>query len=190
MNLQTTLHIKNVVCQRCKMTLQHILERLKIPYVNITLGEVELKKPLTVSDKQKLTTELQQVGFSLLLDKNEQLVNKIKSVLIEVVYKEKNFGNKKLSEILKDQLSIDYSHISNLFTKVEGKSIQNFYNALQMERVKELLEYGEINIAEIAYDLGYSNAAYLSSRFKRATGYSPSEYKQKFVTSRKALDKV
>ncbi len=188
--MQTTLHIKNVVCDRCKLTLQDILQRLEIPYSKISLGKVVLEQPLTPVEKEKFIAELDQVGFSLLPDKNEQLVNKVKSILIELVYKEKAFGNKNLSEILKSQLGMDYSHLSNLFTKVEGKSIQNFYNDLQMERVKELLEYGEMRIAEIAYDLGYSSAAYLSSRFKQATGCSPSEYKQKSLANRKALDKV
>lgn len=172
------------------MTLQNILERLGIAYDKISLGGVVLKHPLTPSEHEKLSAELEQVGFSLVSDKNEQLVNKIKSILIELVYKEKAYVNKNLSEILKTQLGMDYSHISNLFTKAEGQSIQNYHNALQIERIKELLEYGEMTIAEIAYDVGYSNAGYLSSRFKQATGCSPSEYKQNSVANRKALDTV
>jgi len=182
------LQIKNVVCGRCKITLQNILLRLEIPYTKISLGEVVLPEPLSPEALYKLEEELTKVGFSLLQDKNERIVNKVKSIVIELVYREKDFGFKNLSDILKEEIPLDYSHISSVFSITEGKTIQEFQNDVQMERIKELLEYGEKTISEIADEMEYSSAAYLSARFKKYMGISPSTYKRQYQKDRKPLD--
>jgi AraC family transcriptional regulator len=106
------------------------------------------------------------------------------------IYEDKNFSNKNLSVVLREKLHMDYSHLSSIFSRIEGKSIQQFQQEIKSERVKELLEYDELNISEIADDLGYSSAAYLSTQFKKSTGLTPSEYKLKHIKSRISLDKV
>ncbi|WP_373059730.1 helix-turn-helix domain-containing protein [Zunongwangia sp. H14] len=184
-----TIYIKNVVCARCIATVKEILLRHEIPFLKIGLGEAVLKKNLTEDEVDKIRQEFKEVGFELLQDKNEKIVNAIKSIIIEQVYN-KDFANTNLSAILSDRLHYDYSHLTNLFSKSEGRSISSFQNSIRIERVKELLEYGELNIAEIADETGYSSAAYLSSSFRKHTGLSPSEYRLKQMKKRISLDSL
>ncbi|CAL67885.1 helix-turn-helix domain-containing protein [Christiangramia forsetii] len=183
------LHIKNVVCQRCIITVKDILQDLEIPFSKISLGEANLNRELTSIEIHQLQKRFEQVGFEIIQDRNEKLINSIKSVIIEEVYSN-DTSNHKLSSILTKELHFDYSHITHVFSESEGQSIQKFYNAVRVERVKELLNYNEWNIAMIADNLGYSTPAYLSTSFKKATGITPSEYKNRHVKDRKSLDSV
>lgn len=186
---RNTLHIKNVVCQRCIISVENILKKLDIPYAAVNLGEASLKRQLSALEKNKLQEEFSKIGFEIIQERNEKIINAIKSAIIEEVYSN-NLGAKKLSEILSGKMHYDYSHITNLFTKQEGQSIQKFYNAVKIERIKELLAYDEISMNLIADKLGYSTPAYLSTSFKKATGVTPSEYKNRQLKSRKSLDSV
>jgi len=186
--MPTTLFVKNVVCQRCILTLQHILERLKIPYLEISLGEVLLKKPLTKRLHTILQTEIIKVGFELLVEKNERLVNRIKSVIISNIYEGDGLAHQNLSVILSEQLHYDYSHLSSVFKTIEGKSINAFQQNIKIERIKELLEYDELSIGQIADNLGFGNAGYLSTTFKKHTGITPSQYRRLHLKNRKAID--
>ena len=184
-----TIHIKNVVCQRCISTIQKILEDKEIPYSQVTLGEAHLNRPLNEIEKSEIRAEFAKVGFEFLESREEQIINHIKSVIINEVYN-KNASNKKLSEILSEQVNYDYSHITHIFTEHEQQSIQKFYNAVKIERAKELLEYDDYSISMIADELGYSTAAYLSTSFRKATGKTPSEYKKMKKKTRINLDSV
>ena len=183
-----TIYIKNVVCGRCITTIQGILDNLDIPYEKVSLGEALLLRALSSEEKIQLATELKKSGFELLQSKNQRIINHIKSVLIEEV--SNSTDQKKLSEILSEELHYEYSHITNLFTAAEGQSIQSYFNKLKIEKAKELLEYDELSIAEIAYQLGFSTAAYLSTSFKKQTGITPSAYKKMQIKGRKGLDAV
>ena len=184
------LHIKNMVCDRCISTVERILNRLEIPFENISLGEVIPKTAITQKEEKLLNEELQQVGFELISDKNEMIVNRIKSLIIRSIYDETNDSNKNLSQMLTEELAYDYSHLSSIFTKMEGKSIQAFQFAIKTERIKELLEYNEKSISEIADVLGFGSAAYLSTSFKKATGLTPSQYRLKHMKSRITLNSL
>ena len=178
-----------MVCQRCIMTVSEILERIDIPFDEVLLGEVILKKPLEVGKFEILEKEFDKVGFEIIMDRDQRLVNSIKSTIIEEVYSDK-LSNTKLSTLLASKLNFDYSHITHQFSESEGQSIQKYYNAIRIERAKELLDYDELGIAEIADLLGYSTPAYLSTSFKNATGLTPSEYRQMEGKNRKNLDSV
>ena len=171
------IQLKNVVCQRCKGSVREILTALKIPYRRVSLGEAELERALSDLEFPLLQEELLKVGFELIFEKNERLVNQIKSIVIARIYKEEDFGGQKLSELLTNRLHYDYSHLTRIFTKLEGKNIQKFCSEIKIERIKELLEYNELTISEIAHEMGYSSATYLSTQFRKATGLSPSDYK-------------
>lgn len=186
---ETRIHIKNVVCPRCIMTVEGILQRLEIPFSKVNLGEAIIEGHLSSVRKHQLQKEFKKVGFDIIEDRNEKLINSIKSLIIDEVYSD-DPSNQKLSSILTKELNYDYSHITHLFTESEGQSIQKFYNAIRIERVKELLNYDENSIAMIADILGYSTPAYLSTSFKKATGITPSEYKNVYVKDRKSLDSV
>lgn len=183
------LYIKNMVCDRCILTVENILSELDIPAENISLGKVTLSAPITVEKKDLLQKELQPVGFEMLVVKNERLSNRIKSIIINAIYGDKNLSDKNLSVILSEQLHMDYSHLSSLFSKIEGKSIQHFQQEIKTERVKELLEYDELSISEIANEMGYSSAAYLATQFKKSTGFTPSVFRLQHQ-KRNSLDKL
>ncbi len=183
------LHIKNVVCQRCIMAVEDILHELEIPYSQVSLGEAFLNKELTSIERHQLQKCFEKVGFEIIQDRNEKIINSIKSIIIDEVYSNDK-SNQKLSAILTNALNFDYSHITHLFSESEGHSIQEFYSAIRLERVKELLNYDEWSIAIIADNLGYSTPAYLSTSFKKATGLTPSEYRNSQLKDRKSLDSV
>lgn len=182
------LFIKNMVCDRCILSVSDILSRLQIPFNSISLGEVSLLKSLNFQEMEELSQELLSTGFEMIEDKNSRLVNRIKSVIIKGIYDDKNFSNNNLSVILSNELNMDYSHLSSLFSRMEGKSIQQFQQEIKTERVKELLGYDELNIYEIAMEVGYSSAAYLSTHFKKSTGLTPSQYKHDHLKKRSSLD--
>jgi AraC-like DNA-binding protein len=177
-----------MVCPRCITAVGEILTQQEIPFLTVKLGEIALERPLTSEEFKNIQIELKKVGFEIIEDKNSRLVNRIKTVIIKDIYEDKNFSNKNLSVILSDQLNFDYSHLSSLFSRMEGKSIQQFQQDIKTERVKELLEYDEFSISEIAMDLGYSSAAYLSTQFKKSTGITPSQYKLDHFNNRSSLD--
>ncbi|HET8855439.1 MAG TPA: helix-turn-helix transcriptional regulator [Salinimicrobium sp.] len=184
------LYIKNVVCQRCKISVREILSRLEIPFKEVSLGEAVLERKITEQDLVRIQKEFDQVGFEILLDRNERLVNRIKSIIIATVYKIENTESRRLSTILSERLHYDYSHLTHIFTKEEGMSIQKYQNKIKIERIKELLEYGELNVSQIAQEVGYNSAAYLSTQFKKATGKNPSQYRLLERKMRNDLDSL
>lgn len=184
------LHIKNMVCDRCINSVDKIFIRLEIPYNKISLGEVVLKQALTSKEKKFLQDEFLLVGFEMIADKNEMIVNRIKSLIIKSIYEDLEYSNKNLSQILTENIPYDYSHLSSIFTKMEGRSIQAFQFAIKTERIKELLEYNEKSISEIADVLGFGSAAYLSTSFKKATGLTPSQYRMRHIKSRNTLNSL
>lgn len=190
MEIRDQLQIKNMVCPRCISSVKTILNELEIGFHKVSLGEVILESKFPVEKEREFQEALKKEGFELITHRNKRIVNRIKAIIIEVIYGSKPFHHQKLSNILADDLHQDYSLLSNLFSKTEGKSIQEFQRDVKIIRIKELLEYDEFNISEIALDMGYGNAAYLSTQFKKATGMSPSYYKNLFLRNRKQLDEL
>tara|TARA_R100000935_G_scaffold35121_1_gene55887 strand:+ start:3986 stop:4561 length:576 start_codon:yes stop_codon:yes gene_type:complete len=182
------LHIKNMVCDRCILAVRDILERNNISYKGILLGTVELQKPLPLGAAENLQNEFKKVGFEIISEKNERIVKQIKAIILNEIFKEELQKNQNLSVSLSEQLHFDYSHLSSIFSKTEGKSIQKYQNELKVERIKELLEYDELSISEIADKLGFGSAAYLSTQFKKITGTTPSKYKANKSNNRNFLD--
>lgn len=177
-----------MVCDRCIISVSDILSRLEIPFNSISLGQVAVLRTLNFHQRAELSGKLLAAGFEIIEDKNSRLINRIKSIIIKGIYDDKNFSKKNLSVILSAELNLDYSHLSTLFSRMEGKSIQQFQQEIKTEKIKELLEYDELSISEIAMDLGYSSASYLSTQFKKSTGLTPSQYKLDHVYKRNSLD--
>ena len=187
--MNSILHIKNMVCDRCLMSVENTLEQQKLKYVDISLGRIEFEKELSLEQFQLFEEALKANGFEIVAERHDKIVTDIKSIIIEWVYERKDFKNKKLSEVLSEELHYDYSHLTSIFSKAEGQSIQSFQNKIKAERIKELLEYDELNISEIADKLQFGSAAYLSTFFKKETGLNPSQYKLHHQ-ERKSLDKL
>ncbi len=179
-----------MVCNRCIMVVQNELEKLELKVNAISLGEVTLDKELSHAEKSKIQSVLQPLGFELIDDKKSRLIEKIKTAIIDLVHNHDNETNENLSDLLIKEVNQDYNYLSNLFSDVEGTTIEKYFIAQKIEKVKELLVYDELSLSEIAFRLNYSSVAYLSNQFKKVTGLTPSHFKQIKVDKRKPLDEV
>jgi AraC family transcriptional regulator len=185
-----TLYIKNMVCNRCIMVVKQELEKMNLQANHVTMGEVELLKPATDKQLKTLDERLKELGFELLDDQKQKQIEKIKNLLIKKVQSGELEEHFSITTYLTKALNKDYSYISRLFSEVEGITIEQFFLLQKTEKVKELLVYGEMNLSEISYKLGYSSVAHLSSQFKKITGLTPSHFKKLGSSHRKPLDKV
>ena len=186
----TTLFIKNMVCNRCIMAVKSELDKLGIEPNDVQLGEVTLERELTAQEKEKFSQALVSLGFEMIDDKKSRLIEQIKNTIIDLVHHQDNDTKTNLSEVLSGKLFHDYNYLSNLFSEVEGTTIEKYFIAQKIEKVKELLVYDELSLSEIAFRLNYSSVAYLSNQFKKVTGLSPSHFKKIREDRRKPLDEV
>lgn len=187
----TRLYIKNMVCDRCKLVVKQELEKLHLTPLSVELGEIELPSPFDDAAKDDLKSALEKVGFELIDDKKSKLISQVKSLIINLIHhaaQKRTHTN--YSTYLAQEIGKDYTYISNLFSEVEGTTIEHYIINQKIERVKELLVYGEKNISEIATELGYSSIGHLSNQFKKITGLTPSHFKSIGINKRKPLDQV
>lgn len=184
------LYIKNMVCNRCIMVVKNEMEKFGFQPLNIILGEVELKEEVTEDEKQLLNQHLKTFGFEIIDDKKSRLIGQIKSLIIEIVHQKNSELNSNLSDYLSAKLHHDYTYLSNLFSEVEGTTIEKYFIAQKIEKVKELLVYDELSLSEIADQMNYSSVAYLSNQFKKVTGLTPTYFKNIKADKRRPLDEV
>jgi AraC family transcriptional regulator len=189
--MSVVLSIKNMVCPRCIETVEEILTEQGLKVESIKLGEAQVDKEPSSKQMKEISDILKKRGFELLTDRKSQIVATIKSEIVKLVHHSENeMLNINLSEYLVRIFGADYSYISNLFSSSEGLTIEKFAILQKVEKVKELLSYGELTSSEIAYKLGYSSAAHLSSQFKKETGMTPGQYKNLKDKERKSLDQI
>lgn len=186
----SVLFIKNMVCNRCTLMVQKEIEKLNVTITSIKLGEVELDRELSQTEKKTLSQALVALGFELIDDKKSQLIERIKTSIVALVHYQDNELNVNLSDFLSQELQHEYNYLSNLFSEIEGKTIEKYFIAQKIERIKELLVYDELSLSEIAHQLNYSSVAYLSNQFKKVTGLTPSHFKKIRENKRKPLDEV
>ncbi len=184
------LYIKNMVCNRCIMVVKNELEKIGFQPVSVKLGEIELNSEINDDEKQMINVHLKQYGFETIDDKKGRIIEQIKASIIELVHNRNSQLKTNLSDFLSRELIHDYTYLSNLFSEVEGTTIEKFFIAQKIERVKELLVYDELSLSEIAFKMNYSSVAHLSNQFKKVTGLTPSFFKSKKIKDRKPLDKV
>ncbi|MHA6727492.1 helix-turn-helix domain-containing protein [Chryseobacterium sp. A301] len=184
------IYIKNMVCDRCILVVQGELEKLGLEAKEVKLGEAELLRELSPDQRKALDASLKPLGFEIIDDKKKQLIEGIKTIIIELVHTKDNENKTNLSTLLSEQLNHDYSYLSNLFSELEKTTIEKYFIAQKIEKVKELLVYDELTLSEIADQLNYSSVAYLSNQFKKITGFSPSEFKKEKTNQRKSLDSI
>lgn len=186
----TVLYIKNMVCDRCKMAVEHELRNLGLTPIKVELGVVCVKEEVDSECRAKIRAGLEALGFELLEDRQQQTVDRIKSLIIELVHYRNNRSGTNLSAYLSEQLGSDYSALSKLFSENTGMTIEKFFILQKTERIKELLFYGEMSLSEIADMMNYSSVAYLSTQFKNITGITPSQFKALKEKNLTQLDKL
>jgi AraC family transcriptional regulator len=189
-----TLFIKNMVCNRCIMVVKQELGNLGLHPEKVTLGEVTLKESELSKDQlEKLDATLIDKGFERIDDRKSRVIESIKSKVIQLIHHPDGQTRKlNWSAILSEELHLEYNYLSSLFSSVEGITLEQYIIHQKIERAKELLFYDELNLTQIADQLGYSSVAHLSAQFKKVTGMSPSELKKSrnSQTSRKTLDSI
>lgn len=173
------------------MAIETALKEFSIEFTEVNLGEVCLKNKLKEAQKELFREKIESIGFELLSDRKSQMIEKVKNVIVEIVhYQDQSINNTHIREILSNKINYSYSSLSKLFSEVEGVTIEKYYINQKVEKIKELLEYDELNINEIAFNLGYSSVQHLSNQFKKVTGMSPSSFKKANEKIRKPLDEV
>jgi AraC-like DNA-binding protein len=185
------IHIKNMVCDRCQMIVRQQLENLGFTVKQIALGTAEIVPDPDEEQTQLIAAALKVPGFELISKETDKTVEAIKNVVIELVHhSDLSEMNASYSELIANRLGKDYAHLSRLFSNSQDTTIERFIIQQKIEKIKELLEYGELNLNEIAYQMGYSSSAHLSTQFKSITGLTPSQFKASGRAGRKSIDKV
>jgi AraC family transcriptional regulator len=184
------ISIKNMVCSRCSMVVSNIFHEAGIQNANVQLGKVVTIDPIPVKKLELINIQLKEVGFEIINDHMSQLIEQVKNISIDLVYNRKEDIKVNFSDYLADKLNLDDNYISTLFSSIEGTTIEKYMINLKIEHVKELLVYDEKTLSEIAFEMGYSSVAHLSSQFKKVTGFTPSHFKEIGDSKRKTIDEI
>lgn len=166
-----------MACESCKVVVREAIEELDIHGSTVELGEITTKEDVSDDDKKKLNSKIRTNGMKLLEKKSGVLIEKIKNFMIDYVANSEDRQKNNFSELLSEKLGFSYTYLSNSFSEVESKTIQSYLIALKIERIKELIIFGDDAFSEIAHKLNYSSVAHLSGQFKKATGLTLSHYK-------------
>ena len=183
------LYIKNMVCPRCIRVIKEELEQSNFVIKEIILGKVEFLTSINQNDYNLIKSILEESGFQILDDKKTQLIEQVKIIILEGIRKGR-FAQIKIniSQYISDQVHVEYTNLSSIFSSLEGKSIERFLIQQKIEYVKELISYGELSIKQIADKLAYSSLQALSAQFKKETGLTPSDFKKLDNPNRKSLN--
>ena len=187
---KTQLRIKNMVCDRCKKAVEQVLKDIGLTPERIDLGEVWVIDVPTEAQLAQLKTRLEALGFELLDDQRQQMIERMKTAIIALVHHHQGNKTLNLSVYLSQLLHRDYSALSKLFSEVTGLTIERYFIMQRIERVKELIRYDELTLTEIAYQMNYSSVAHLSSQFRSVTGMTPTQFRFMKTAQRANLDKV
>lgn len=179
-----------MVCDRCIMAVHKTIEEMGLKPIDVKLGSATVEGAIDDNQRQELRKKLQSIGFELLDDQRQRTIEQIRTAIIQLVHYNDNNSPANLSSYLSEKLGQDYSSLSKLFSEYASKTIERYYMEMRIERVKELLTYGELTLSQIALKLNYSSTAYLSSQFKAVTGMTPSQFKKLQGDKRRKLDEI
>lgn len=184
------LYIKYMVSTRCKLLVKEELKKLGLHFIVVDLGEVEIMEEINADVRATLNKALQISGLELMDDKRSVMIEKITNIIIEMVHYSEELPAMNYSDFISEKLGFDYTYLSNVFSEIKGITIQQFIILHKIERIKELMIYGELNITEIAWKMNYSSVAHLSNQFKKVTGLSPSHFKMLKVKRRTPIEEI
>lgn len=184
------LFVKNMVCNRCISVVTAEMRKLGFEEAMVTMGEVNIPNELKSEEMQKIAEALNSHGFEIIDDKKSAVIEKIKTLVIDQIHHANDRLKVNYSTLISGKLAKDYSYLSNLFSEVEGVTIEQYIILQKIEKVKELLVYDELSLSQIADEMGYSSVAHLSNQFKKVTGLTPSHFKSIKENKRQSLDSV
>src|SRR3954469_13895528 len=179
-----------MVSNRCKLAVKEELKKLGLHFIVVDLGEIDIMETISAEQREQLKNALLVSGLELMDDKRAILIEKVINLIIEMVHYSDEMPEMNYSDYISEKLGFDYTYLSNIFSEVKGTTIQQFIIIHKIERVKELILYGELNLTEISYKLNYSSVAHLSNQFKKVTGLTPSFFKQLRDKKRTALENM
>jgi len=179
-----------MVSNRCKMAVKEELKKLGLHFIVVDLGEVDIMEDISIEKREELKSALASSGLELMDDKRSMLIEKIKNIIIDMVHHSDEMIRVNYSDYLSEKLNHDYTYLANLFSEVQGTTIEHFIISHKIERIKELIIYNELNITEIAFKMNYSSVAHLSNQFKKVTGLSPSHFKKMKDKRRSPIEEV
>jgi len=179
-----------MVSARCKMAVKEELKKLGLHFIVVDLGEIEIMENISADQRERLKVALYSSGLELMDDKRAVLIEKIKNTIIEMIHHTDEMIKINFSDFLSEKLNHNYTYLANLFSEVQGTTIEQFIISHKIERIKELIIYGELNITEIAWKMNYSSVAHLSNQFKKMTGLSPSHFKQLKDKRRSPIEEI
>jgi len=182
------IFVKNMVCQRCVMTVENVLRNLNISFNKVSLGEVEFSGKPANAELNNIQIALNHLGFELIDTRINKIIEDIKQAVMQYLALGMDSQNLKLSSFITNKIRYDYSYLSDLFSSIEGKTIEQFFILQRIEKVKEFLVYDQLSLTEISYQTGFSSVHHLSSQFKKVTGLTPSHFKKIGADKRKSLD--
>ena len=171
------IYIKYMVSSRCMMLVKEELKNIGLHYILVEMGVAEIMEDITPEQREHLRLALLKSGLELMEDKKAVLIEKVKAVIIEMIHFSDELPKINFSAYLSEKLNYDYTYLANLFSDVQGITIEKYIISHRIERVKELIIYDELSLTEIAYKMHYSSVAHLSNQFKRATGLTPSHFR-------------
>jgi len=172
------------------MVVKEELKKLELHFIVVDLGEVEIMENISAEQHEQLKIALLNSGLELMDNKRAVLIEKIKNTIIEMIHYTDEIIKIKFSNFLSEKLNHDYTYLANLFSEVQGITIEQYIISHKIERIKELIIYDELNITEIAWKLNYSSVAHLSNQFKKVTGLSPSHFKQLKNKRRSPIEEI
>ena len=175
---------------RCKMLVKEELKKLGLHFIIVDMGVVDIMENITTDQREEIRNILHKSGLELMDDKKAILIEKIKNVIIELIHYTDELPKVNFSDYLSSKLDYDYTYLANLFSDVQGTTIEKFIIFHKIERVKELIIYDEFNLTEIAWKLHYSSVAHLSTQFKKITGLTPSHFKNLRYKRRNPIEEI
>jgi len=172
------LQIRNMESDRCKTVVKNELNKLGLHYKTVELGTVEFNSNVSVEYLILLDSALKVSGLEIIYSKENMLIEKIKAVIKQLIYFSDDLPKPNYSNYISKNVNYDYAYLSNLFSGMQGVTIEKYIIIQKIERVKELLVYGSLSLNDIAFKLQYSSVAHLSNQFKKITGLTPSFFRQ------------
>ncbi|MGM9826846.1 MAG: helix-turn-helix domain-containing protein [Muribaculaceae bacterium] len=173
------LTIKNMVCRHCVSCVRSVLsDELHLAVESVSLGCAEIDDVATPPDYAAIEAALEREGFELIHSRDAEIIDSVKRTLISLTRRDGDCQRESLSALLDGKYGISYASLSRLFSEIEGRSLENYFISLRIERVKELIKYHKLSLSEIAYMMGYSSVAHLSRQFKQTTGLTPTQFRE------------